>query len=67
MTNLSWTPELKAFRQYEKNKDFYLEQGLREGFDNMWREIAIKFGADYESLMRIKQNSYERKTERSFR
>jgi len=67
MTNFSWTPEMKAFRHYEKNKDCYLEQGLRKGFDNMWREVAIKFGADYESLVRIKQKSYERKTERSFR
>lgn len=40
MTNFTMTPEMRAFRHHEKNKDYCLEQGVREGFDNMWREVA---------------------------
>jgi hypothetical protein len=48
MTNLSWTPELKAFRNYKKNKDWYLEQGLRgvlqyveRSCHQIWRGLRV--------------------------
>lgn len=71
---MKFSPELKAFRYYKKNLDYYLERfgclnilDDYEGLKDIYKEIATKFDADYEKLMDICSISYERYTERVFR
>lgn len=66
------TPELKAFRYYRKNIDYYLSRlepfwGDDQKLLELNREIAEKFGADVRKFMDIKEISYNRSVERAFR
>jgi hypothetical protein len=66
------TPELKAFKHYQKNIDRYLEDvkqfwGDDEKLVDHYCRIAAKFGADPAKLMELRQISYERSIERAFR
>lgn len=64
------SPELKAFRFYNKNIDYFLNEinnfwGDNDKLINMYRGIAEKFGADYNKLMMIHQISYKRYVNRA--
>jgi hypothetical protein len=66
------TPELRAFKYYKKNINYYLNQmsfwwGDDKKQEEMYQEIASKFGADYKKFMEINCISYERSVERAFR
>lgn len=66
------TPELKAFKHYKKNIDYYLKR-MEEfwGDDDkqlqMHQEIADTFAANVEIFRKIITISYERSIERAFR
>ena len=65
-------PELKAFKFYKKNIDYFLKEMEVFWGDNdkqleMYNEIAAKFGTTGEKLMEICFISYERSVERAFR
>jgi hypothetical protein len=65
-------PELKAFRYYRKNIDFYLTEmeffwGDDKKLTELYHNIASKFGGSGEKLEEIVQISYQRGIERSFR
>lgn len=64
--------ELKAFRHYQKNRWRYLEEvecffGDDEKLFEHYAKVAALFGADPAKLMKLRQISYERGVERSFR
>jgi len=66
------SPELKAFKFYRKNIDYYLslmEQfwGDDQALIQMYNEIAKKFGGNGSKLMQINQISYNRSVERAFK
>ncbi len=65
-------PELRAFKHYRKNIDYYLSLmeyfwGDDEKLFEMHTKIAEKFGADAKKLQDIIYISYLRGVERSFR
>ena len=66
------TPELKAFRHYRKNINYYLsrlepfQDDLQKLFE-LYCEIAEQFGGDGRKLMDISMISYYRSVERAFR
>lgn len=66
------TPELKAFRHYQKNRDSYNDEvmsffGDDEKLFEHYSKVAAIFGADPVKLMKLRQISYERSVERAFR
>lgn len=66
------SPELKAFKYYRKNQDFYLEEmkhfwGDDKKLYEMYESVAAKFGASGEKLMEINQISYQRYIDRVFK
>jgi hypothetical protein len=69
---MKMTPELKAFRHYRKNIDYYLEKmkhwwGNDKMREQMLQEISDEYGANNKKLMAIMQISYERSVERAFK
>ena len=66
------TPELKAFKHYQKNICQYLKDiesffGDDEKLVEHYCRIAGQFGADPAKLMELRRISYERSVERAFR
>jgi hypothetical protein len=65
-------PELKAFKFYKKNINYYLQEMESFWGDNdkqleMYNKIAEKFGTTGERLMEICLISYNKSVERAFR
>jgi hypothetical protein len=66
------TPDLKAFKHYQKNIYKYLEDiegfwGDDQKLFEHYSRIAAQFGADPAKLMELRQISYDRSVERAFR
>jgi hypothetical protein len=65
------SPELRAYRHYKKYIDYYSAMLIENYSDNItetsneiYKEIASKFGADYIKLREIISITYERFVDR---
>lgn len=66
------SPELKAYMHFKRNLDYYIDEiglifGDDEKLEEIYKEVAEKFNADYEKLVKLRQISYGRSIERAFR